>query len=93
MDEKTRLELLKKEVMAYGSSIYDDLLEAKLKQAESEIKRENITLNLSEYDDSMLVINYAKWLWELRETPNAPMPRMVRYALNQRIFSRKKVTE
>ena len=40
-------------------------------------------------EDAQLVIMYASWLWNQRDNPTAPMPRMLRWALNNRIFSEK----
>lgn len=36
----------------------------------------------------MLVVQYASWMWRKRDTGEG-MPRMVRYALNNRIFAEK----
>ena len=38
--------------------------------------------------DRDLVVMYAGWLWRSRTTGEG-MPRMLRYALNNRLFSRK----
>ena len=43
---------------------------------------------LAQYVDSQLVVMYAAWLWRKRDTGEG-MPRMLRYALNQRVFSQK----
>ena len=41
--------------------------------------------------DANLVIMYAAWLWRRRDTMEA-MPRMLRWQLNNRVFSEKMVT-
>lgn len=67
--------------------------EAFLKQclasARAFIQREGIPLseNVSE-EDGMLIVMYAAYLYRKRAV-NEPMPRMLRYALNNRIMSLK----
>lgn len=58
-----------------------------LDNARREIQREGVTLGDS-VDDDQLVIMYAAWTWRMRDT-GAGMPRMLRYALNNRVFSQK----
>lgn len=53
------------------------------------IEREGITLDLDESDDALLTVMYAGWLYDKRKSPTSPMPRMVRYNLNNRLFSQK----
>ena len=53
------------------------------------IQREGITLDLSDIGDSMLVVMYASWLYDRRKDGVAIMPRMLRYNLNNRLFSEK----
>lgn len=53
------------------------------------IEREGITLNLDESDDALLTVMYAGWLYDKRKNPTSPMPRMVRYNLNNKLFSQK----
>ena len=53
------------------------------------IEREGATaLDLSTLEDKQLVVMYAAWLWRRRDTQEG-MPRMLRWALNNRIFSEK----
>lgn len=88
MDEQTRLELLKRELMAAGSSIYDALLKMQLKSAEKAIQIEGIELDLeNEAFDNQLVIGYAAWLFRQRENPEMPMPKWLRWNLNNKLFS------
>ena len=51
------------------------------------IAEEGITLADTE-EDRDLVVMYAAYLWRSRST-GEDMPRMLRYALNNRLFSRK----
>lgn len=53
------------------------------------IEREGITLDLDDISDDMLVTMYSAWLYEKRKDPTAQMPRMLRYNLNNRLFSEK----
>lgn len=40
-------------------------------------------------EDANLVVMYASWLYSKRTAGEQPMPRMLRYALNNRLFSQK----
>ena len=51
------------------------------------IEREGITLNLDDISDCVLVVMYANWLYDRRKDGVAIMPRMLRYNLNNRLFS------
>lgn len=53
--------------------------------AESRISDEGVRLTGS-VDDLNLVVMYASWLYRCRNKENNPMPRMLRWALNNRIF-------
>lgn len=66
---------------------YDERLEALLETARQMIAREGITLTDSA-EDTQLVVAYAAWLWRRRDS-GAGMPRMLRYLLNNRLFSEK----
>lgn len=73
------------------SNAYDTLLTHDLGAAEKMIVREGITLTDS-VDDSHLIVMYASYLFEKRNT-GEPMPRMLRYALNNRLFAEKGGTD
>lgn len=66
---------------------YDGRLTSRLQAAQERIAQEGVTLTDTEADRD-LVVMYAAWLWRFRQT-NEPMPRMLRWALNNRIFSQK----
>lgn len=70
---------------------YDERLMQYLQAAKAEIAREGITL-LDTIDDNQLVVMYAAWSWRKRDTGEG-MPRMLRYALNNRLFSEKMRTD
>lgn len=72
------------------TTAYDDRLKQYLSNAQAEIQREGVVLGNS-VDDDQLTIMYAAWTWRRRDTGDG-MPRMLRFALNNRIFSQKMVT-
>lgn len=69
------------------ATAYDDRLKQYLANAAKEIEREGVKLDGC-IDDQHLVIMYAAWQWRRRDSGEG-MPRMVRYALNNRVFSQK----
>lgn len=69
------------------TTAYDERLLVYMQTAQARITEEGITLTDS-VDDGLLVQQYAAWLWHKRDTGEG-MPRMLRYALNNRLFSRK----
>lgn len=64
---------------------YDARLDQVITSAQELIAREGVTLDLSSFEDCQLVIMYAGWLWRRRDTMEG-MPRMLRWALNNRVF-------
>ena len=92
MDDQSRLALLKANVGAIGSTLYDDIFLSCLTSAKSMIEREGIVLDLDEQDDNQLIVGYATWLWQQREQPAMPMPRWLRYNLNNKVLHQKAVT-
>lgn len=70
--------------LGISARIFDGRLQARLKTAMERIAAEGVTLTDSE-NDRDLVLMYAAWLWRSRVTGDA-MPRMVRSALNNRVF-------
>ena len=69
------------------TSAYDERLTAYLENAQAAITREGVTLNDS-VEDNTLTIQYAAWTWRHRDSGEG-MPRMLRWALNNRIFGEK----
>lgn len=53
------------------------------------IEREGIKLDFSKTSECELVVMYASWLYDKRKDGVAVMPRMLRYNLNNRVFSEK----
>lgn len=74
--------------LGYKTNAYDTRLGEYLKGAKVRIEREGITLSVTDTDHCNVIIMYAAWLWRKRDTGEG-MPRMLRYELNQLIFSQK----
>lgn len=70
---------------------YDERLEQYIAAAESEIVREGAVLSET-VGDLQLVVMYAAWMWRRRDGMEG-MPRMLRYALNNKIFAGKMQVE
>ena len=66
----------------------DTYLVKMIQAAKSYIQTEGIQLTCST-GDGMLVEMYAAYLYRRRREENAAMPRMLRWALNNRLFSQK----
>lgn len=87
MPEASSLLLGLKVDLGITTTAYDDRLIVYLQTAQARITEEGVTLTDS-VDDALLTTQYAAWLWRRRDTGEG-MPRMLRYQLNNRIFSRK----
>ena len=87
MIDQELLTILKTDLQL-SSPALDPYLEQLVRAARSFIADEGITLTPS-YSDAMLVEMYAAYLYRRRREENAPMPRMLRWALNNRLFSQK----
>lgn len=71
------------------TTAYDARLQQYLTSAQQMIEREGVkTLDLSVLEDAQLVVMYAAWMWRRRDSQDG-MPRMLRWALNNRIMSEK----
>lgn len=89
MPNNQMLTRLKIDIGIINSTIYDERLTSLLDVARCEIIREGAaTLSDANIDDAELIIDYARWLWDKRREPT-PMPRDLRYRLNNRIFAEK----
>lgn len=69
------------------TTAFDERLTQYVDTAKAEITREGATL-ADTASDSQLIVMYAAWLWRKRDTGEG-MPRMLRYAINQKVFSQK----
>jgi hypothetical protein len=70
------------------SNVYDERLIEYLQSAMRAIAIEGIELDVQNIEDANLVIMYAGWLWNKRRTGEG-MPRMLRWQMNNRLFSGK----
>lgn len=70
------------------TTAYDERLTEIIITSYQMIEREGATLNVSTLEDAQLVVMYAAWMWRRRNTGEG-MPRMLRYALNNRVLSEK----
>lgn len=83
------------------STAFDSYISMLIEVAKKEVEREGITLDLTDIADCNIVILYAAYLYRRRTENNEntaywteanqyfDMPRMLRHALNNRLFSEK----
>lgn len=72
------------------STAYDNYLTNLLNASVDFIEKEGITLDFTSIADNQLIVMYAAYLFRKRtDEKGAGMPRMLRYALNNRLFSEK----
>ena len=71
-----------------SSAALDNYLEALIASARDFIATEGIELTES-ISDAMLIEMYAAYLYRRRREENVAMPRMLRWALNNRLVSKK----
>lgn len=89
MTDATMLEMVKANLqIVQGNTLQDDFLRMQITSAQQMITREGITLTDS-IEDGNLVVMYAAYLYRKRAEDAPVMPRMLRYALNNRLFSQK----
>lgn len=88
-EEKTAiLAALKIDLGIKTTTAYDERLSQIIDASVAMITREGATLDLSNVEDVQIVVMYAAWTWRRRDTGDG-MPRMLRYALNNKIFGDK----
>ena len=77
--------------LGVSAMAYNDRLKEYLRSAAKRIETEGITLDGDDMSDCQLVVMYAAWMWRKRDFSDgaAGMPRMIRYALNNRLFKEK----
>lgn len=88
MELQDKLLLLKMDLQI-TTTAYDELLSQMISSAEGMIAREGIVLDSKKAEDTQLVVMYAAYLYRRRRDENPAMPRMLRWALNNRLLSQK----
>lgn len=88
MTNADKLRILKLDLQI-TTTAYDELLLQMLASAENMISREGIVLDDKKVEDAQLVVMYAAYLYRRRRDENPAMPRMLRFAMNNRLFSQK----
>lgn len=89
MTDETILTMLKVNLQIIaGNTLQDEYLWNLIATARQMITREGIMLTDS-IEDGNLVVMYAAYLYRKRADDAPVMPRMLRYALNNRLFSQK----
>lgn len=89
MKDSNVLTMLKTDLqISVSATQYDDYLKNIIAFARAAIKEEGIEL-ADNVEDGMLVEMYAAYLYRKRREENIAMPRSLRYALNNRLFSQK----
>lgn len=86
MSESDILKILKMDLQI-STAAFDDFLRNIVGLAAAAVKKEGITLT-DNIEDGMLVEMYAAYLYRKRRE-NIPMPRALRWQLNNRLFSQK----
>ena len=80
------LTMLKTDLGIRTSTAYDTRLEQLLTAAQTAIIEEGASdLDASDPLDQQIIVMYAEWLWRRRDQMTG-MPRMLRLALNNRVF-------
>lgn len=87
MTESELLSILKLN-LSILTTAYDTYLTMLIGTAKQMIAREGITLKDTD-EDNQIIVMYAAYLFRKRAEDNPVMPRMLRYALNNRLFSQK----
>ena len=83
------LKSLKIDIGILSTTAYDERLTEIIKSSYQMIIREGVsTLNADSLEDAQLIVMYSAWTWRRRDSVEG-MPRMLRWALNNRVLSEK----
>ena len=82
------LSSLKVDLGILRTTAYDERLTEIIKSSFQMIKDEGASIDASNSEDAQILVMYAAWLWRRRDTGEG-MPRMLRYALNDRVLGEK----
>ena len=85
---KLNLEIITDYMDAEARTAKEAELTQYLNAAREYITREGIDIEEDSVGDAMILVMYASWLYERRKSDNSygAMPRMLRWALNNRLF-------
>lgn len=87
--DNTLLTMLKTDLGILSTTLYDERLTSYLSSAMEAIRQEGATtISPSAPLDAQLIVMYAAWTWRKRDSMEG-MPRMLRYALNNRVMKEK----
>ena len=89
MTDADLLKMTKLNLQLAGSAFDSYLSELTIPAAKKAIAQEGITLDLEDQNDCNIVVMYAAYLYRRRADSEAGMPRMLRFALNNRLFAEK----
>ena len=78
------MDSMKLDLGMLNTTSYDERFTQLLQVSYEQITAEGATLDLDVISDCNLIVMYASWLWRKRG-----MPRMLRYALNNRVIGEK----
>lgn len=81
------LQMLKTD-LGITTTAYDERFMQLIQSAEGYIEAEGASLDLTKVEDMQLVKMYADYLWRRRDSQSG-MPRMLRYALNNKVLGQK----
>ncbi|MBR2706417.1 MAG: hypothetical protein IKE74_04165 [Mogibacterium sp.] len=87
MDNETMLTAVKVD-LGITTTAYDVRLGQYLDAARAAIEREGIVIDNYSVEDGNMIVMYAAHLWRKRDTQE-PMPKMLRWMMNNRLFSQK----
>lgn len=87
-EQKQTILLMLKIDLGVTTTAYDSRFLQLISAAEGYIKAEGAILDLESVDDMQLVKMYADYLWRRRDSQTG-MPRMLRFALNNKVLGQK----
>lgn len=87
MDDNTILNAVKVD-LGITTTAYDTRLGQYITSARAAIAREGIVIDNDSVEDGNMIAMYAAHLWRKRDTQEG-MPKMLRYMMNNRLFSQK----
>lgn len=89
MTDEQILAMTKLNLQLAGGAFDTYLSDLIIPAAKKAITQEGITLDLTDLNDVNIVVMYSSYLYRKRADSEAGMPRMLRYALNNRLFAEK----